>query len=91
MPATRRHPHHAQRKERCQKYTCLQMISMLQSMQGDGCLWRGSITIIGKRFNVACNKVYRLWEQAACTCATGDIISPEINSQEKILGGLLYI
>ena len=73
------------------KYSCLQMISMLQSMQHDGSLWRGLIPIITKRFDVACSTVSQLWEQAACTCAMGDIISPEINSQKTILGGLIYI
>ena len=63
------------------KYSHLQMISMLQSMQGDDGLQRGSITIITKRFDVACSTVYQLWEWAS---ATGDIISPEINSWEKI-------
>ena len=70
---SRRHPHHAQGIKRC-----------LQSMQCDNGLWRGSITIITKRFNMACSTVYQLWEQAACTCAMGDIISPENNSQKKL-------
>ena len=91
MPPTRRHPHHAQGRERCQNILHLQMISMLQSMQGDDSLWRGSITIIATRFDVACSTVYQLWEQMACTHATGDIISPEIKSWKQILGGLLYI
>ena len=66
------------------KYSQLQMISMLQSMQCDDGMWRGLITIIGKRFNVACSTVYQLWERAACMHAMGDIISPEINSWKKL-------
>ena len=73
------------------KYSHLQMISMLQSMQGDSSLQRGLITIIAKRFDMAHSTVYQLWEWAACTHATGNIISPDINSLKKILGGLLYI
>ena len=66
------------------KYLWLQMISMLQSMQSDDGLWRGSITIITKRLNMAHSTVYRLWELAVQTHATGDIISPEINSWKKL-------
>ena len=54
------------------------------------CLQRGSITIITKRFDEAHSTVYQLWECAACMHATGDIISLEINSWEKIVGGMLY-
>ena len=79
------------RNRQMSKYLQLQMISMLQSMQCSSGLWRGSITIISKRFNMAHSTVYQLWEQAAHMHATGDIISPEINSQKKIPGGLLYI
>ena len=64
-------------------YLHLQMISMLQSMQGDGGLQRGLITISAKRFDMAHSTVYQLWEQAVCPHATGGIISPEINSQKK--------
>ena len=67
------------RKREMLKYSQLQMISMLQSMQCDDGLWRGSITIVTKRFDVACSTVYRLWEQVTCTHAMGDIISLEIN------------
>ena len=73
------------------KYLWLQMISMLQSMQCDDGLQRGSITIVTKRFDMACSTVYRQWERSACMHAMGDIISPEINSQKKIAGGMLYI
>ena len=66
------------------KYLQLQMISVLQSMQCNDSLQRGLITIIAERFDVACSTVYQLWEQAAHTCATGDIISPEINSWKKL-------
>ena len=46
------------RKREMSKYLHLQMISMLQSMQGDDGLWRGLITIVTKRFDVACSTVY---------------------------------
>ena len=65
------------------KYSRLQMILMLQSMQCDDSLQRGSITIITKRFDMACSTVYQLWEQVVHTHAMGDIISPEINSQKN--------
>ena len=65
------------------KYLHLQMISMLQSMQGDSSQWRGSITIITKRLDMAHSTVYQLWEQAEHTHAMGNINSPEINSQKK--------
>ena len=71
------------RKREMLKNSCLQMIFILQSMQGDGSPQRGLITIITKRFDMACSTVYRLWEWAACMHATGDIISPEINSWKK--------
>ena len=75
------------------KYSWLQMISMLQSMQCNGSLQTGLITIIAKRFNMACSTVYQLWEQVVHTCAMGDIISPEINSWKKLweasLNGIL--
>ena len=56
------------------------MTSMLQSMQCDDGLWRGLISIVAKRFDMACSTVYQLWEQAAHMHAMGDIISLEINS-----------
>ena len=46
------------RKREMLKYSHLQMISMLQGMQSDGGLSSGSITIVAKRFDVACNTVY---------------------------------
>ena len=65
------------------KYLNLEVISMLQNMQGDSSLWRGLITIVAKRCDVACSTVYWLWEWAAHTCTAGDIISQVINSQKK--------
>ena len=79
------------RKREMSKYSKLQMISMLQSMQCNDGLRRGLITIVAKRFDMACSTVYQLWEWVAHTCAMGDIISPEINSRETIAGGMLYI
>ena len=46
------------RKREMSKYLHLQMISMLQSMQDNGSLQRGSITIVTKRFNMAHSTVY---------------------------------
>ena len=51
------------------KYLQLQMISMLQSIQCDGTLWRRVFTIIAKSFDMAHSTVYQLWEWAACMCA----------------------
>ena len=72
------------------KYSWLQMISMLQSMQCNNSLWRGLITIIAKRFDMAHSTVYRLWEEAVHTHATGDIISPEINSWKNCGRHIIY-
>ena len=44
----------------------------------------GLITIVAKWFDVAHSTVYQLWEWAAHTHATGDIISLEINSWKKL-------
>ena len=52
MPPTRRLPP-CPRNQDMLKYSWLQMISMLQSMQCDSGLWRGSITIISNRFDMA--------------------------------------
>ena len=65
------------------KYLQLQMISMLQTIQCENGLQRGSITIVNKRFDVARSTSYRLWELVVCTCAMGDIISPEINAHKR--------
>ena len=66
------------------KYLQVQMISMLQRMQCNDGLQRGSMTIVARRFNMAHSTVYQLWEQAAHMHAMGDIISPEIDSQKKM-------
>ena len=62
----------------------VQIVSMLQGLENDGSLQRGSITAIAKRFGVACCTVHRLWKRAVRTRATGLINSPEFNSQKKI-------
>ena len=61
----------------------IQIVSMLQGMENDGSLRRGSITAIAKRFGVECCTVLRLWKRAACTCTTGIFNSPDFNSQKK--------
>ena len=71
------------RNQEMLKYSQLQIISMLQSMQCDASLQRGLTTIITKRFDMAHSTVYQLCEWAACMHAMGDIISPEIHSQKK--------
>ena len=70
------------RKREVLKYSWLQMILILQSMQCDDGLQRGSITIVVKTFDMTCSTVYQLWKQVACMHARGDNISPEINSWE---------
>ena len=69
----------------------MQIVSMLQGMENDGSLPRGSVTAIAKRFGVACCTVHSLWKRAARTHATGLINSPDFNSRKKILGGHLFI
>ena len=51
------------------------MISMLQGMEEEDGLQQGSITIVTKRFDMACSTVYQVWEWVPCTHATGIIIS----------------
>ena len=46
------------RKREMLKNLWLQMTSMLQGMQDDDGLQRGSMTIVPKRFDVACSTVY---------------------------------
>ena len=59
------------------------MISMLQGMEEEDGLQQGSITIVTKRFDMACSTVYQVWEWVPCTHATGIIISLELNSWKK--------
>ena len=66
------------------KYSQLQSILMLQSMQCDDSLQRGLITIVAKRFNMACSTVYQLWEQAVCMCAMGDIFLWKLIPRKKL-------
>ena len=69
----------------------VQIVSMLQGLENDGSLRRGSITAIAKRFGVARCTVHCLWKRVAGTRATGLINSPEFNSPKKIPGGHLFI
>ena len=69
----------------------VQIVSMLQGLENDSSLRRGSITTIAKRFSVARCTVHHLWKRAARTHATGLINSPEFNSRKKIPGGHLFI
>ena len=61
----------------------MQIVVMLQGMENDGSLQRGSITAIAKIFCMACCTVHHLWKRAACMHATGVINSPDFNSQKK--------
>ena len=83
-------PAHPNKKD-LTKSLRMQIVSMLQGMENDGSLPRGSVTTIAKRFIVACCTVHRLWKRAARTRATSLINSPDFNSREKILGGHLFI
>ena len=69
----------------------MQIVLMLQGMENNGSLPRGSVTAIAKRFGVACCTVHHLWKRVARTHATGLINSPDFNSWKKILGGHLII
>ena len=69
----------------------MQIVVMLQGMENDGSLQRGSITAIAKRFGMACCTVHRLWKRAVHMHATGVINSPDFNSPQKIPGGHLFI
>ena len=64
----------------------VQIVSMLQGLDNDGSLQRGSITTIAKRFSVARCTVHCLWKRVACMHTTGVINSPEFNSQKEISG-----
>ena len=79
------------RKKDLTKSKWLGAISMLVMMATEDCLQRGAIMKLAKRFNVACNTVYRLWEHTACMCAMGMINSPELVSQKQIGGECLSI
>ena len=57
----------------------MQIVAMLQGMENDGSLRRGSVTAIAKRFGVACCTVHCLWKRVACMHATGIINSLEFN------------
>ena len=61
----------------------MQIVAMLQAMENDGSLQRGSITASAKRFDAAHCTVHHLWKRAACTRATGVINSPDFNSWKK--------
>ena len=62
----------------------MQIVAMLQGMENDGSLKRGSVTAIAKRFSMACCTVHHLWKQAAHMHATAVINSPEFYSWKKI-------
>ena len=62
----------------------MQIVAVLQGMESDGSLKRGSVTAIVKRFGVACCTVHHLRKWAAYTHATGIINSPEFYSRKKI-------
>ena len=83
-------PAHPNKKD-LTKSLRMQIVSMLQGMENDGSLPRGSVTAIAKRFGVACCTVHRLWKRAVHTRATGLINSPDFNSRKNIPGDHLFI
>ena len=64
---------------------------MLVMMAIKDSLQQGSVMDIAKRFNMACSMIYRLWQHAECTHATGVINSPELVLQKKNPGECLSI
>ena len=78
-------PEHPNKKD-LTKSLRMQIVSMLQGMENDGSLPRGSITAIAKRFDVARCTVHRIWKRAARTRAMGLINSPDFNSRKKNSG-----
>ena len=83
-------PAHPNKKD-LTKSLRMQIVLMLQGMENDGSLPRGSVTAIAKRFGVARCTVHRLWKRAAHMRATGLINSPDFNSRKKIPGDHLFI
>ena len=61
----------------------LEAVSMLVMMATEDHLKRGSVMAVTRRLNMACSTIYRLWEQAVCTCAMGIIDSPELVPWKK--------
>ena len=79
------------RKKDLTKSQRLEAISILTVKYIDGRFERGAIVDVAKRFNVARTTIWRLWQRAACTCASGIINSPELVSLKKIPGEPLSI
>ena len=67
------------------------MVSMLQMLEMEDGMRSGAFTIVAKCFGMACSMVHCLLNRAACTCASGHIISPEFHSHKKIVGDSLCI
>ena len=65
------------------KSQCLEVISILRLKFIDGHFERGAIVDIAKRFNMAHNTIWRLWQQVACMHAVGIINSPKLVSWKK--------
>ena len=61
----------------------MQIVVMLQGMENNRLLRRGSVTTIAKRFSMACCTVHHLWKRVVCTCTMGIINSPDFNSQKN--------
>ena len=75
-------PHNVKKKD-LTKSQWLEAISILRMKFFEVCFQRGAIVDVAKRFNVACTTIWRLWQQAACMCATGIINTPELVSWKK--------
>ena len=61
----------------------MQIVAILQGMENDSSLQRGSVTAIAKRFAMARCTAHRLWKRVVRMHAMGEINSPEFNSQKK--------
>ena len=71
------------RKKDLTKSQRLEAVSILRVKYIDGHFERGAIVDVAKRFNMARTTIWRLWQQAACTRASGIINSPELVSGKK--------
>ena len=74
-------PHNPKRKELMRKEQAV-VVFILVAMKTDNGLRRGAIMFVNKKFGVAHNTVYCLWERAKSM--HGIINSPEFISHEKL-------
>ena len=67
------------------------MVLMLQTLQTEDIMRRGTFTIVTECFGMARLTVCCLWNRVACMHASSHIISPEFHSHKKIAGDSLCI